>query len=76
VNDRLDAIAYRKLASVMKPVPLPVCGNCEHWREFKAGETPALRPLDGMSFGACVRFAAESIKSHGSWCGEHELRAE
>jgi hypothetical protein len=32
MNDRLDAIAYRKLASVMKPVPLPVCGNCEHWR--------------------------------------------
>lgn len=76
MNERFDAIAYRKLASVMKPVPFPVCGNCEHWREFRDGEMPALQPLHGLSFGACVRFAGETIKSHGSWCGEHELKAE
>jgi hypothetical protein len=76
MNERLDAVSYRKLASTLSPVPLPVCGNCEFWREFADGENPALRPLAGLHFGACVRFAAESIKSHGSWCGEHELRAE
>jgi hypothetical protein len=74
MSEKFDAIAYRKLASSLPPVPLPICGNCEFWRAFGKGETPPVRLLEGMAFGACVRFAIETIKSHGSWCGEHELK--
>jgi hypothetical protein len=41
MNDRLDAIAYRKAPALGHEACsyCRVCGNCAHWREFKAGET-------------------------------------